>query len=706
MFNKENPFIREVSIAQSKYKIIKKNVTQQSSYNLSVELEQYLKEVNAIIPMPEKNTNNAFYFKLNNNVNLELGRGILDLIGYDYLNRTNNIIFVHTVSGSTEKFQIRRNDHNTTDESLVWFKELYDKNCEGAEFIVYFDELAKKLVVDSNLMLSKTINELDVTVDVIDDSIDDDNVDYFEKFKKYYTYKIPELLTDEYYFNSITLRKEFLEEYPLERIKDLTLEEYALGTTNFKDTLSYKLEFGKYKTVGPGIGGGTAAKHGIYKKDENNYNGNGNRPIENPEQYWIELRSDIYQFLKELENVTEPIRAINRYTKLKGMSMVITKLAFIYYPTKFINICSNQSLKLLYDSFKISYDSKEKPEELSYRLNEIIREKMPEVNQNDPEFIGGILWDFILKFILNDREELIDEDENKALDEINSYTKKDFLEEVYIDEKQYDILKGLLENKKNIILEGSPGVGKTFMAKRLAYSIMGNTDNSKILSIQFHQSYSYEDFIEGIRPTKDGNFIIADGAFKKFCDLARKNPNSKYYCIIDEINRGNISKILGELMMLIETDKRDQTLHLPYSNQNFSVPSNLYIIGTMNTADRSLAFIDYALRRRFSFYSVKPAFENTNFKNYVKQYSSEKLDNLIKIILELNDMIINDESLGEGFMIGHSYFCNFEKFVGDFNDGLFRVINYELIPTLKEYWFDDKEKVEEWSVKLRNFLND
>lgn len=702
MFNKENPFIREVSIAQSKYKIIKKNVNQQSSYNLSVELEEYLKEVSAIIPMPEKNTNNSFYFKLNNDVNLELGRGILDLIGYDYLNRTNNIIFVHTVSGSTEKFQIRRNDHNTTDESLVWFKDLYDKNCEGAEFTVYFDELAKKLVVDSKLMLSKTINELDVT----DDSIDNDSIDYFENFKKYYNFKMPELLTDKYYLNSIKLRNEFLEEYPLEKIKDLKLEEYALGTTNFKDTLSYKLEFGKYKTVGPGIGGGTAAKHGIYKKDENNYNGNGNKPIENPEQYWGELRLEIYQFLKELENATEPIRAIIKYKKLKGMSMVITKLAFIYYPTKFINICSSQSLRLLYDSFEIPYDSKEKPEELSYRLNEIIRDKMPEVNQNDPEFIGGILWDFILNFILNDREELTEELEDKVENEINPYTKDNFLEEVYIDEKQYDILKGLLENKKNIILEGSPGVGKTFMAKRLAYSIMGNTDDSKILSIQFHQSYSYEDFIEGIRPTKDGSFIIADGVFKKFCDVARKDPNNKYYCIIDEINRGNISKILGELMMLIETDKREQTLQLPYSNESFFVPRNLYIIGTMNTADRSLAFIDYALRRRFSFYSVKPAFENDNFQKYIKNYSSEKLDNLINTILELNDMIVNDESLGEGFMIGHSYFCNLEKFIGEFNESLFQVINYELIPTLKEYWFDDKEKVEEWSTKLKVFLND
>ena len=279
------------------------------------------------------------------------------------------------------------------------------------------------------------------------------------------------------------------------------------------------------------------------------------------------------------------------------------------------------------------------------------------------------------------------------------YTKEDFLEKVFMDESSYDSLVGLLKRKKNIILQGAPGVGKTFMAKRLAYSIMGQIDKSRVKMIQFHQSYSYEDFIMGYRP--DGNgFRLKRGPFYEFCDAAKNDSENNYFFIIDEINRGNISKIFGELFMLIENDKRGQQIRLLYEDELFSVPPNLYIIGLMNTADRSIAMIDYALRRRFSFFDVKPAFDSEQFEGMRESAENEKYDNLIECVKNLNKEIAADDSLGEGFCIGHSYFCFEENETID-NEWLKSVVEYDVIPLLKEYWFDEPEKVKNWSDKLR-----
>ena len=285
----------------------------------------------------------------------------------------------------------------------------------------------------------------------------------------------------------------------------------------------------------------------------------------------------------------------------------------------------------------------------------------------------------------------------------NKYDKNKFLQEVYITDKEYDKLEKLIKDKKNIILQGSAGVGKSYAAKRLAYSIIGEKDNERVKMIQFHQSYSYEDFIIGYRPTESG-FELKEGVFYKFCKEAEmdENKENKYFLIIDEINRGNISKIFGELFMLIENDKRGEeyALELVYKDdEKFFVPENLYIIGLMNTADRSLAMLDYALRRRFAFYDMKPAFESEQFKEYQKNLKNSKFDNLIKKVEELNKVI--KEDLGEGFCIGHSYFCNLETVE---IDKLSLIIEFELIPLLKEYWFDDKEKVKKWEDELENSI--
>ena len=275
------------------------------------------------------------------------------------------------------------------------------------------------------------------------------------------------------------------------------------------------------------------------------------------------------------------------------------------------------------------------------------------------------------------------------------YTKDDFLSEVYLSEENYDCLTEVLLNKKNVILQGAPGVGKTFCAKRLAYSLMGEKNESQIEFIQFHQSYSYEDFIMGYKPNESGGFTLKTGVFYRFCQKAANQRDKKFFFIIDEINRGNLSQIFGELLMLIEKDYRGKTATLAYNGRPFSVPENLYIIGMMNTADRSLAMIDYALRRRFSFFELEPGFESKGFSDYRAAMDNETFNELISKVIELNGAIRRDKSLGKGFCIGHSYFCGKTKDTCTDN-WMQSVVDYDILPMLSEYWFDDDSKIQYW----------
>lgn len=282
------------------------------------------------------------------------------------------------------------------------------------------------------------------------------------------------------------------------------------------------------------------------------------------------------------------------------------------------------------------------------------------------------------------------------------YTDEDFLDEVYMSAAQLHKLKALLRQKKNLILQGAPGVGKTYTAKRLAYAMMGEVDAQRVEVVQFHQNYAYEDFIMGYKPTAQGGFELREGIFCKFCKRAMDAPDKDFFFVIDEINRGNLSKIFGELLMLIESDYRDKPIQMAYSGEPFYVPSNLYIIGMMNTADRSLAMIDYALRRRFSFFEILPGFDSEGFKKYQQGLDSELFDKMVVAIQQLNDVIAKDDSLGTGFCIGHSYFCNQTVFDKEW---LENVVEYDIAPMLKEYWFDDKQKYDQQMTEIRKLLN-
>lgn len=296
------------------------------------------------------------------------------------------------------------------------------------------------------------------------------------------------------------------------------------------------------------------------------------------------------------------------------------------------------------------------------------------------------------------------DDESSEQKELNKYC--------FISEEEINTIEELLRFKKNIILEGVPGVGKTYIAEKIAKRIVGDkTDNIK--TIQFHQSYSYEDFIEGLRPTEDGSHFEAyPGFLKRLCDNIKEHNkwNENFVVIIDEINRGNISKIFGEVFMLIESDKRDNaTVYLPYSREkSFTIPSNIYFIGTMNTVDRSIALFDMALRRRFANYEIKPCFNDEHeevkeeIKKYLKEVNSKKLNILWDKIKKINS---ESEDKFDGLTIGHSYLCGLNKFRKEEVDRkIDLILNYELLPQIREYFIGNSQKIKELE-KILSFTN-
>jgi len=341
---------------------------------------------------------------------------------------------------------------------------------------------------------------------------------------------------------------------------------------------------------------------------------------------------------------------------------------------------------------------------LEQRIGRLMLQRLTENTKYTPDQLNALIG-------IEDSHSSASVDErrgNNDLDEADEhYTSADFLDEVFLRPEDVEQMLGLLRRKKNLILQGAPGTGKTFAAKRLAYALMGQTDDSRVEVVQFHQSTAYEDVVVGLRPTAEGGFAAAEGVFARFCRRAAADPGRDYVFIIDEINRANISKAFGELLMLIEAEHRGEALRLPVSGELLSVPKRLHIIGMMNTADRGLALIDYALRRRFAFFEMSPALDHPGFLRHVEAVGSSRLEALVDVVRRLNQRIAEDEALGPGFQIGHSYLClpagNPEN-PGGTDADVTSMVRYELEPLVREYWFDNPTAMDESIHELESIL--
>ena len=286
-------------------------------------------------------------------------------------------------------------------------------------------------------------------------------------------------------------------------------------------------------------------------------------------------------------------------------------------------------------------------------------------------------------------------------DTTTPYLPTDAHQDLFIPPDDFNRLLTSIKSRKNLILQGPPGTGKTFIARRIAWCLIGHKDDDPIEMVQFHQSYAYEDFVEGFRPTDDGGFTLKPGVFHRFCERARANPGTPHVFIIDEINRGNLSRIFGELLMLIEHDKRseDYAVSLTYSDSRFHVPENVHILGMMNTADRSLALVDYALRRRFAFETLEPAYGTdygrTAFEKHLmtRDAPANLARRITDRVAKLNEAIRDDKELGRGFQVGHSYFVPNDG--DELSEDWYRhIVDTQIAPLLREYWFDSPEDVE------------
>ena len=288
------------------------------------------------------------------------------------------------------------------------------------------------------------------------------------------------------------------------------------------------------------------------------------------------------------------------------------------------------------------------------------------------------------------------------------YTIDSILEDgCFLGRSELEQLLQRLKMKMNLILQGPPGTGKTWLAKRLAYALIGDKNPGRVRVVQFHPNLSYEDFVRGWRPSRAGSLELTDGVFLQAIESAKGDSSSTFVVVIEEINRGNPAQIFGELITLLEADKRNpgEAIELAYTEECGAspvyIPDNLYVIGTMNIADRSLALVDLALRRRFAFATLEPKLDERWRKWVISERSLDDslVDGIKDRMTELNDSI--KKELGEQYCIGHSYVTPTVPLEPNETTEWFeQVVKTEIGPLLEEYWFDSPKRAKEECRKL------
>lgn len=499
-----------------------------------------------------------------------------------------------------------------------------------------------------------------------------------EDFYKWYSLNKEELLnkaTAGEKFND-KLKEEFLQEWPLNRILTMSIDEYVIGKGQQNKSLCYALEKGKYKNLFLGISGGSASKFGIYWNEKTkSYKDQGNKviPLSELDQRFSKLKSDLHEIIKEgiRFNFENPIFDMKRSTnEFIGRSAMVTKLLCIYSegnPFFGVNINSQKE----FWSHFVSQTNQGGPYLQNHKIIELVSKTYPEL---EPSKLGTMLFEYSKLFM-----------ENSTMDSSNNF--------------RHQLTQSLLKSP-NIILHGAPGTGKTYFAKEIAVELT-NGNKDQIGFVQFHPSYDYTDFVEGLRPVSNGDgtieFKLVDGIFKKFCqkarDVKKTGGKDKFVFIIDEINRGEISKIFGELFFSIDKGYRGekgsvstQYANLHETDEKFYIPENVYIIGTMNDIDRSVDTFDFAMRRRFRFVEVTAESQLYILDKELGNRAEEAKTRL----RNLNAAIENVQELNSHYHIGPSYFL-------DLNDVDF---DYELLwsdylkPLLEDYVRGSYEEAE------------